>query len=126
MKLSSRWLGCVMFLALSHAQAQVTGGCVGAQQRAESDARIAAMTQNFDPSALGRNLTNAGQERSDALAVVQKCQSGAVLGMGCAREIDLYNLADESYKNAAQAIDVYRTLVSAQVNARAMQAPVCR
>lgn len=118
-------IGAAMLLALSHANAQ-SAGCVSAQQHAESEARIVSMTQGFDPTMLGHNLSAAGQQRQDALDALKKCQSGAVLGMGCGQEIDLYNLADEAYKNAAQAVDVYRTLVSSQVTARSMEAPVCR
>ncbi|MGF6970719.1 hypothetical protein OKW43_007814 [Paraburkholderia sp. WC7.3g] len=118
-------IGVCLLLAVSNACAQSTA-CVSAQQHAESEARITAMTQGFDPARLGHNLSDAGQQRMDALDAVKKCQSGAVLGMGCGREIDLYNLADEEYKNATQAIDMYRMLVSSQLTARSMESPVCR
>lgn len=118
-------IGVVALLALSRAHAQ-SASCVSAQQHAGSEARIASMTQGFDSTILGRNLSDAGQQRQYALNAVKACQSGAVLGMGCGREIDLYNLADEAYKNATQAVEVYRTLVSSQVTARSMEAPVCR
>lgn len=126
MRLNKQYLVCFIYFALSIAHAQAPAGCVSAQQHAESERRVSAMTQNIDVQEIGRNLTNAGQERSDALDAVQKCQSGAVLGMGCGKEINLYNLADEKYQNAAQALQVYQTLVAAQANARAMEAPVCR
>lgn len=126
MRLEKRYVVCLMYFAFSFAHAQAPAGCVSAQQHAESERRVAAMTQNFDVEKLGHDLTNAGEERSDALDAVQKCQSGAVLGMGCGKEINLYNLADEKYQNAAQALQVYRTLAAAQANARAMEAPVCR
>lgn len=114
----------VLMLTLSNVRAQ-SAGCVSAQQHAESEAHIASITQHLDPETLGHNLNDAFQKRSDALDAVKKCQ-GELLSLGCGREIDLYNLVDEEYKNAAQAIDMYRMLVSSQVNARAMEAPVCR
>ncbi|WP_159086346.1 hypothetical protein [Burkholderia mayonis] len=126
MKLNKRWIACLTYLMLSLAHAQPPAGCVTPQRHAESEGKVSAMTQNFDVQELGRNLTSAGQERSGALDAVKKCQSDAVPGMGCGREINLYNLADEAYRNAAQALEVYRTLVAAQANARAMEAPVCR
>ncbi|MFP3801404.1 hypothetical protein [Paraburkholderia sp. SIMBA_027] len=75
---------------------------------------------------LDRDLEQAAEDRRTALDALQECQQHSMLGMGCEREIDAYNLADEQYKDSAQQVEMFRTMTIAQQNARASELLVCR
>ncbi|WP_321883654.1 hypothetical protein [Paraburkholderia bannensis] len=115
-----------MSLTLSAAYAQNSTTCVSAQQHAATDARIDALTQNFDVAKISRDLGQAGEDQKAALDAVQECQKNSLMGMGCSSEIDTYNLADERFKMIAQQVDVYRTMAAAQASARATELPACK
>ncbi|REG58947.1 hypothetical protein B0G80_1672 [Paraburkholderia sp. BL6669N2] len=116
---------CLAIVVASHVQAQFHMDCVSSQQHSDSEQRIAAMTRGFDMQALGANLLDAMQKRNSAAGALRDCRATAVLGLGCDRQIGLYNVADAVYQNALEEINGYQTILAAQANARSMQAPVC-
>ncbi|ASL48865.1 hypothetical protein bAD24_p00820 (plasmid) [Burkholderia sp. AD24] len=125
MKTISRWHALGLLAVLAPAYGQTSVSCVSAQQHAATEARIASLTQNIDVGQLGRDLEQAEDDQKIALDAVQDCQKPATFGMGCGKEIDAYNLAEERYKIFSQRVEMFRAMTTAQANARALKAPVC-
>lgn len=90
-----RWLGWLLGLVLSNALAQGAANCVTAQQNAANSAMLSG------------NLTQAEQNRLEAQATMRKCLA-RYSHIGCGREVDQFNLADQNYWRAERAVDENR------------------
>lgn len=119
--------GWCLCLAVTHAFAQATPApCATPRQHAATEARVMAMTQGFDPQRLGNDYAAADNQRIQALVTVRGCQARASPGVNCQRQLELYTIADQQYRNASQSLDTYNSAASAQARARAAELPVCR
>lgn len=111
------------------AMAQPPGAeCVTAQERAESDRKIASMSSGFDVERIGRTMTEAAEEHAKAMEAVVKCRSTLLgsLDVACLSEVKQADSAAIKYNTALGQLEAYKAVTESQAMARGLQKPVCR